>query len=132
MTVMVEIHEYAGLRRSFDVGLRLAPTSSSAASAAKSLAAILDEHPDVAVRLVDVDALGGRVGIVVAVCLGTIDDLKAATSTSRAALALLQRIVDDLSAYDPAFVQLPAVPRVVAGDRRGIEVEGLRHLSAIG
>lgn len=129
---MVEIHEYAGLRRSFDVGVRLAPTASSAASAAKSLAAILDEHPDVAVRLVDVDGLGGRVGIVVAVCLGTIDDLKGATPTSRAALALLQRIVDDLSAYDPAFVQLPAVPRVVPGDRRVVEVVDLRRLSAIG
>lgn len=129
---MVEIHEYAGLRRSFDVGLRLAPTASSAAIAAKSLAAILDEHPEVGVRLVDVDTIGGRVGIVVAVCLGTIDDLKAATPTSRAALGLLQRIVDDLGAYDPAFVQLPAVPRIPDGDRRSVEVGGLRTLSAIG
>ncbi len=114
---MVEVHGFAGLRRSFDVGIRLAPSASSAAVAAKSLGALLDAHPLVPVRLVDIDGGGPRVSITLAVCLGTVDEVKAGAENSRAALTLLQRIVDDLAAYDPAFVQLPAMPRIAPGDR---------------
>lgn len=128
---MVEIHEYAGLRRTFDVGLRIAPSAASAAVAAKSLAGILDEHAEVGARLVDVDSDGGRVSIIIAVCLGTVDEVKAAAAPARAALALLQRIVDDLAGYDPAFVQLPVAPRVVRGDRAEARVPALQSLAVV-
>lgn len=126
---MVEIHEYAGLRRSFDVGLRIAPSAAATAVAAKSLAGILDEHSEVTVRLVDVDRDGGRVSIVIAVCLGTVDEVKAAAPPARAALVLLQRIVDDLAGYDPSFVQLPAAPRLAVGDRLDARTPVLRSLA---
>ena len=106
--VSEQISEYAGLRRQFEVGLRLAPTEAQAAVAAKSLASILDAFPHVPVRLVEIARETSRVHITVAVCLGTIDDVKTAAPAARVAVTLLQRIIDALAAYDPAFVQLPA------------------------
>lgn len=97
---------FAGLRREFEVGLRLSPTPTSALAAAKALAAILDAAP-VATRLAGVGTGGGRVHLTVAVTLGTIDEVKTAAKPARHALALMQRVVDDLAAYDPALVLLP-------------------------
>jgi hypothetical protein len=99
---------YAGLRRELEIGLRLAPTRASAAVAAKSLAALLDADPTVPVRLAGLAVDDSRVLITVAVTLGEISDIKVAGGTSRAAVLLLQRIVDDLAVYDPAFAALPA------------------------
>lgn len=98
---------YAGLRREIDVAVRLAPTRSTAPAAAKALAAFLDAEPGVPVRLVGLAADDSRVIITLAVGLGTIDDVKVAGPASRAAVLLLQRIVDELAAYDPAFATLP-------------------------
>lgn len=121
--------EFAGLRRQFDVGLRFAPTRARAAIAARSVSAVLDEHPQVAVRLVDVTAEGSRVHFTVSVCLGTIDEVKTAAPASRLALALLQQLVDRFAAYDPAFVQLP----VDRDGRRASMVDGdLRNLLTVG
>jgi hypothetical protein len=103
----MSVEDYAGLRRQFDVGLRFAPTRACAALAAKSIAAVLDQHPLVAVRLVDLSPEGSRVHVTLAVCLGTIDSVKGAAPESRQALALLQILIDAFAAYDPAFVQLP-------------------------
>lgn len=116
------IDAYAGLRRELEVGLRLAPTHAGAASAAKALAAFLDDEPTVAVRLAGLASDASRVLITVAVTLGTIDDIKVAGGDSRAAVLLLQRIVDDLSAYDPAFVTLP--------DRSSNEARLAAHVAA--
>ena len=101
------LSEYAGIKRQFDVGLRLAPTRAGAAAAAKSVASLLDAFPQVSVRLVGFTGEGSRVHITLAVCLGTVDAVKVAAPSSRAALALLQRLVDDFASCDPAFVQLP-------------------------
>ncbi len=102
------IDEYAGLRRELEIGVRLAPTRASAAPAAKALAAFLDEQPGVPVRLAAIATDESRVLITVAVTLGTVDDIKTAAPDARAAVRLLQRIVDDLAGYDPAFVTLPS------------------------
>ena len=99
---------YEGLRRELEVGLRLAPTRASAAVAAKSLAALLDAEPTVPVRLAGLAVDDSRVLITVAVTLGEVSDIKVAGGHSRAAVLLLQRIVDALAAYDPAFATLPA------------------------
>jgi hypothetical protein len=102
-----EVSTYAGLRRELEVGLRIAPTRASAIPAAKAVASYLDADPRVAVRLVGLSRDDSRVLITVAVNLGTIDEIKSAHATSRAALALIQTLVDHLAAYDPAFVTLP-------------------------
>jgi hypothetical protein len=69
--------------------------------------ALLDADEHVAVRLAGLAADESRVLITIAVTLGTIDEIKTADATSRCAMALIQRIVDDLAGYDPAFVTLP-------------------------
>lgn len=102
------IDEYAGLRRELEIGLTLAPTRASAVAAAKSIAAYLDDDPRVSVRLAGLGASDSRILITLAVTLGTVDEIKIADARSRTAVTFLQRIVDELAAYDPAFVTLPA------------------------
>ncbi len=63
--------------------------------------------PRVAVRLAGLGASDSRILITLAVTLGTVDEIKVADARSRVAVTFLQRIVDELSAYDPAFVTLP-------------------------
>ncbi len=101
------IDEYAGLHRHLEIGLRLAPTRAAAVPAAKALAAFLDEDPAVPVRLAALSADSSRVLVTLAVTLGEINDIKVAGPGSRSAVQLIQRIVDELAAYDPAFVALP-------------------------
>lgn len=121
--------EYAGLRRQFDIGLRFAPTRARAAVAAKSVAAVLDAHRLVPSRLVDVSSDGSRFRFTLAICLGTIEDVKASSPSSRNALALLQALVDGFASYDPAFVQLP-VDR--DGRRASMVDSSLRDLLTVG
>jgi hypothetical protein len=102
------IDDFAGLRRELEIGLTLAPTHASAVAAAKAIAAYLDDDPRVAVRLAGLGVSDSRILITLAVTLGTVDEIKVADARSRTAVVFLQRIVDDLSAYDPAFVTLPA------------------------
>ena len=96
-----------GLQRRVEIGLRLAPTEGTAAVAAKSLAALLDLEPTVPVRMAGFSAEGSRVHLVIAVTLGTLDEVKAAAPVARAAVGLLHRIVEDLAAYEPCLVELP-------------------------
>ena len=102
------IDEYAGLRCELEIGLTLAPTRASALAAAKSIAAYLDDDPRVTVRLAGLGASDSRVLITLAVTLGTVDEIKVGDARSRVAVTFLQRIVDELAAYDPAFATLPA------------------------
>jgi hypothetical protein len=101
------IDEYAGLHRTFEVGLRLAPTMASAAAVAKATASYLDREDSVPVRLAGLSREGSRMHITLAISLGSIDDVKVAASNSRAAVLLLETLVEELSAYDPALVALP-------------------------
>ena len=97
----------AGLRKTFEVGIALAPCGQAATVAAKALAAFLDDHPSTPVRLAGLAVHGSRVTITVAVSLGTVDDLKAGAKNSREALAAIQDLIDHLGAYDPAITALP-------------------------
>ncbi len=97
----------AGLRKTFEVGIALAPCGQAATVAAKALAAFLDDHPSTPVRLAGLAVHGSRVTITVAVSLGTVDDLKAGAINSREALAAIQDLIDHLGAYDPAITALP-------------------------
>ncbi len=136
----VHLNEFAGMRRELEVGLLLAPTQASAVSAAKALAAFLDAEPTVPVRLAGLATDAGRVRLTVAVTLGSVDDIKVAAEPSRDALRLLQRIVDALAAYDPAFVRLPDPAGVEAGladhvsrhSDRGILVRAVERLASVG
>ncbi len=119
------IDEDAGLRRQFEVTIRFAPMRASAAVAAKSIASVLDSHPQVPVRLFDVTTEGSRVHVTLSVCLGTVDDVKAATPSSRRALTLLQDLIDSFAAYDPAFVY---VPISIDGSRTSMLATDLRNL----
>ena len=102
-----QYHEFAGLRRELEVGLRVAPTAAGTVSAAKAIASYLDAAPAVPVRLAGIGREGSRVHFILAVCLGSIDEIKVGDPRSRAAVILIQQIVDGLAAYDPAFVTLP-------------------------
>lgn len=132
--------DFSGMRRELEVGLRLAPTAVAAPAAAKSLAAYLDSEPDVPVRLAGLSVDSSRVLMTIAVTLGTIDDIKVAGDTSRAAVCLLQRIVDDLSACDPAFVAVPdpmsaearLAAQVTAHPDRWSLVAAARRLASVG
>ena len=97
-----------GMRRSFEIGLRIAPTVSSAVVAAKGLSAVLDGLQETPVRLAGLGASGSRVHITLAVSLGSLDDVRDASAPARSALAVLQSVIDHCAAYDPAFVALPA------------------------
>lgn len=99
--------ELLGLQRHVDIGLRLAPQRQYAPDASKALAAILDAHPEVSVRLAGVGIDGSRVHLTVAVTLGTLDDVKAASPSARTAVIVLQEIVERLAAYEPCLVELP-------------------------
>lgn len=105
---MQRIDDFAGLRRELEIGVALAPMRASAVAAAKSIAAYLDSDPRVTVRLAGLGASESRILITLAVTLGTVDEIKVADVRSRAAVTFLQRIVDELAPYDPAFATLPA------------------------
>lgn len=136
------LHEFAGLRRELELGLRLAPTRAGSAAAAKALAAFLDEDPQVPVRLAGLTADSSRVLITIAVTLGSVDDIKVAGAASRAGVLLIQRIVDELAAYDPAFVTLPdpsstearmaAHVMAAAGAGRMTVLSAVTRLAAVG
>ena len=98
---------YAGLRRDVELGLAIAPTGARAVAAAQSLAAFLDDEPAVPVRLAGLSVRGSRVVLTLAVTLGSIDEVKTSGPHARAGVLLLQRLVDEFSAYDPAFALLP-------------------------
>ena len=101
------VQGYAGLRRELEIGLLLAPTRATAAPAAKALAALLNDGSGVPVRLAGLAVDDSRVRITIAVSLGVIDEVKTSAPGSREGVLLLQRIIDDLAGYDPAFTTLP-------------------------
>jgi hypothetical protein len=101
------IGTYSGLRRELEVGLCIAPTHGTAIASAKAVAAFLDEDHHCAVRLAGLSSDDSRVLITLAVTLGTIDEIKAADATSRAAMDLVQRLVDSMAACDPYLVSIP-------------------------
>jgi hypothetical protein len=101
------IDEYAGLHRSVEIGLRLAPTLASAAAVSKAVASYLDCEEAVPVRLAGLSREGSRMHITLAIGLGSVDDVKIAAPNSRAAVLLLETLVTELAAYDPALVGLP-------------------------
>lgn len=45
--------------------------------------------------------------VTIAVTLGSIEAIKVADPSAQAAVRLIARLVDELAAYDPAFVVLP-------------------------
>lgn len=96
-----------GIERHLDVGLALRAQRSSASQLAKSIASILSETPDVPVRLAGICVQHGFVEFTLAVSMGTFDQIKSGDGTALASLHLMDRMVTDLSAYEPALTQIP-------------------------
>ncbi len=96
-----------GLTRHVDIGLRLAASEGAAVVLAKSLASLLAETDGVPVRLAGVGAVHDRLVLTLAIGLGTVEQVKSGDAVSLAAVALVQRIVETLAGYDPAFATLP-------------------------
>ena len=96
-----------GLDRHVELGLTVSPLASAATSTAKALAAYLDSHPVVPVRLAGLGTQGGRVVFTLGVTMGSLEDVKTGASGAREAVLLLQSLVDDFAAHDPAFSILP-------------------------
>lgn len=123
--------EFAGLQREFEIGLALSPTASGLPAAAKSLAALLDEAGSVPVRLAGVDASGSRAQVIIAVTLGSVDEIKVAGQPAREAVLLLQRIIDEFAPFDPSFILLPE-PDSAAARAADRLVSGLASKGSVG
>ncbi len=111
------------MRRSLDIGLRLAPTPASAVAAAKGLAAMLDRYPDTPVRLAGLGSDGTRVHITIALSMGSVEDVRHGGPEARAALEVLHAVIDHCAPYDPAFVALPAVDSLEARIAKALSLQ---------
>lgn len=98
---------FSGVSRYVDVGLRLAPTLDAAVPTIRAAAALLDEHPNIPVRLAGVSRDGTRLVITLVVTLGTVEDVKSAAPNACAAVHLLRDVTRAVPTADPAFVVLP-------------------------
>jgi len=97
----------AGLQRVVEVGLRVAPTAACAPAAAAEIAQLVDAGGEAPVRIVGVGTEGNRVIVTLAVTVGTTTEVTSGAPAARLAVAMVARIIESLSAYDPAFTALP-------------------------
>jgi hypothetical protein len=131
------IDEYAGLCRELEIGVRIAPTRASAPAVAHRLAEVLRDRPDVSMRLCSVEAAGTRVHFTVAVCLGTIDQIKTAEARSCAGVRFVDDVVRAFASHDAALVSLPvsAVRREPPAEAERVPMTPIRRervLAAVG
>ncbi|MDD2857408.1 MAG: hypothetical protein PHU75_01915 [Candidatus Nanopelagicales bacterium] len=117
--------EFAGIERSLEIGLRLAPVLRVAHDAATALAALLAESPAIPVRLAGLDFTQTRMHLTITIDLGSLDDIKVAAERSCAAVALIASIVDRLAAHEPCLVEIPHPDSSEAMRARGILVRDL-------
>jgi hypothetical protein len=136
MTIQ-HIDEYAGLCRELEIGVRIAPTLTSAPAVAHRLAEVLLSRSDVSVRLCSVESVGTRIHLVIAVCLGTIDQIKTADPRACAGLGFVDDVVRAFAGQDAALVSLPdsAVRREPPGESARVPETSTRRersLAAVG
>lgn len=117
--------EFAGIERSLEIGLRLAPLQRLAGEAARALVAIIAASPTVPVRLAGLDFTHSRMHLTITIDLGSLDDIKVAADRSCAAVALIQAIVDSLAAHEPCLVEIPHPDSGEAVRARGLQVRDL-------
>jgi hypothetical protein len=96
-----------GLDQLVVLGLRIAPTLSRCAGAAAEIARVMDAGPSTPVRIAGVGQDGSRVVVTLAITLGTVSDIKAATPAARDAVTFIAGLVAELRDFDPAFIALP-------------------------
>lgn len=138
-TAQIGAVESLGLDVRFEMGLAIAPSLDVALSTAKALAAYIDSSPTIPVRLAGLTTQGGRVVFTLGVTLGSLDEVKTATGSSREAVLLLQTLVDEFAAHDPAFALLPEAHsaearlahEVTMGSRRMELATAVEHLVAV-
>ncbi len=111
----------AGLQRVVEVGLRVAPTRACVPAAAAAIAGVIALSHEAPVRIVGVGSEANRVVVTLAVTVGTTSDITAGAPAARLAVGMVARLIDELSAYDPAFTSLPDPDSVDA--RIGTRVE---------
>lgn len=89
-----------------EIGLRIAPVRSNAKSTAQALRTMLEEWPDVPVRIASIREDGNRTVLTVAIGLGDADEVREARGTARRATAMISAIVERFADGDPALVPL--------------------------
>ena len=97
----------AGLQRVVEIGLRVAPTASSAPAAAAAIRYIITSSSDAPVRIVGVGSEGNRVVVTLAITVGTTAEIAAGAPAARSAVGMVARLIEGLGTYDPAFTALP-------------------------
>lgn len=122
----------AGLERVVEVGIRLAPTASGSATAAEAISRVLGQNPEAPVRIVGLGAEGGRVIVTLAVTLGTPSQITAGAPSACGAVAILDRLVTELAAYDPAFTALPDPDSLDARIALGVQSDPATFDRAVG
>jgi len=111
----------AGFERVVEVGIRLAPTAGSSSQAAEAISRVLETGAGAPVRIVGLGAEDGRVIVTLAVTLGTPAQITSADPAARSAIALLERLVSELAAFDPAFTALPDPDSIDARIAHGVQ-----------
>jgi hypothetical protein len=111
----------SGLQRVVEIGLRLAPTTACASTAAAVIARELDSSLEAPVRIVGVGTGGNRIIVTLAITVGTTTEVTTGAPAARRAVGQVARLIESLSAYDPSFTALPNPDSVEA--RIGTRVE---------
>ena len=97
----------AGLQRVVEVGLRVAPTLACVPMAAATISEVIASSNEAPVRIVGVGNEGNRIVVTLAVTVGTTSDVTSGAPVARLAVGMVARLIEELSAYDPAFTALP-------------------------
>ncbi len=99
--------DLAGIDKEVELALRFAPSVQAAGRAAASLAHMIALHPGIPVRLAGVEVARSRVHLTIAVSLGSLNEIKLGGPAACSRVAFMRALVNSMSAFDPAFVQVP-------------------------
>lgn len=99
--------QFAGMDKEVELAVRFAPSFQAAGRAAASLAHMIALNPGIPVRLAGIEVSRSRVHLTIAVTLGFLDEIKVAGPLACSSVAFMRALVKSMSAFDPAFVQVP-------------------------
>ena len=105
--VHADIQEGREMNNTIEVGITLATSQEDLPVAAHSLANLISEEMPVPVRLAGIDFEDGQVLLTMAISVGTLEDIKANSTTSKVAFVLIDKVLNGLSRHQ---AHLSAVP----------------------
>jgi len=100
--------EALGLERLFDVGLRLRVPHERVPALAEKLSQATADFPCSGARLVGADLDRTVHRLTIAVSLGTVEDVAGETERAKTGVALVARLVEDLTEFLPGLCEIPA------------------------